>query len=83
MICGAKNPLKKVLRTMSQNGPKAKIDLKMYNYLLQKIKKMVVKKALREKEILSTRRTISCISCEDCKRTKRTFQKKNDITKKK
>lgn len=68
---------------MSQNGPKAKIDLKMYNYLLQKIKKMVIKKALREKESLSTRRNISCISCEDCKRTKRTFQKKNDITKKK
>lgn len=68
---------------MSQNGPKTKIDLKMYNYLLQKIKKMVTKKALREKESLSTRRNISCISCEDCKRTKRTFQKKNDITKKK
>ena len=44
---------------------------------------MVIKKALREKESLSTRRNISCISCEDCKRTKRTFQKKNNITKKK
>ena len=47
IICGAKNPLKKVLRIMSQNGPKTKIDLKMYNYLLQKIKKNGNKESIK------------------------------------
>lgn len=32
---------------MSQNGPKTKIDLKMYNYLLQKIKKNGNKESIK------------------------------------